>query len=76
MAALGWIWVVIVVVGLIDVFRHSSADWTYADRNRAFWAIFIFFFGPLFAIPYLFMVYPRFPGREDKQATDAFRRKR
>ncbi len=75
MSAIGFIWVAIEVVGLIDVFRHSSADWAYADRNRPFWVIFIFFFGPLFAIPYLFMVRPRFPSKEAIQATDAFRKR-
>lgn len=75
MSAIGFIWVAIEVVGLIDVFRHSSADWTYADRNRPFWVIFILFFGPLFVIPYLFMVRPRFPSEEAIHATDAFRKR-
>jgi hypothetical protein len=35
----------------------------------------MFFFGPLFVVPYLFIVRPRFPSREVIQATDAFRKR-
>jgi tryptophan-rich sensory protein len=75
MSAFGFIWVAIEVVALIDVFRHSSADWAYADRNRPFWVIFILFFGLIFVIPYLFVVRPRFPSKEATQVTDAFRKR-
>ncbi len=75
MSAVGYIWIAVGIIGLIDVFRHSSADWAYADRNRSFWAIFIFFFAPLFVVLYLFMVRQRFPDREAVQATDAFRKR-
>jgi hypothetical protein len=75
MNAIGYIWIAIEVVGLIDVFRYSSGDWTFADRNRPFWVIFIVFFGPLFVIPYLVFVRPRFPNREATTATDAFRKR-
>lgn len=75
MATVGYIWGAIGVGGLIDVFRHSSTDWICADRNRPFWAIFIFFFGPLFVVPYLLLVRSRFPDRGANQATDAFRKR-
>jgi hypothetical protein len=58
--------------GLIDAFMHSSTDWHHADRDRSFWVIFIFFFGPLFVIPYLLMVRPRFPGRAAKENDNPF----
>ena len=74
-SAIGFIWVAVEVIGLTDVFRHSSTDWVYADRNRPFWVTFIFFFGPLFVVPYLFMVRPRFPDKEAVQATDTFRKR-
>lgn len=51
---------------------HTSADWHYADRDRTFWVIFMFFFGPLFVIPYLLMVRPRFPGRAAKDNDNPF----
>lgn len=75
MSVFGFIWIAIEAVALIDVFWHSSADWTYADRNRFFWAVFIFFFGPIFVVPYLLMVRPRFPSREATEAAEAFRKR-
>jgi hypothetical protein len=71
---IGYIWFAVEVVALIDAFRHPSADWAFADRDRFFWVAFIFFFGPLFAVPYLLIVRPRFPGEEDTKAADAFRK--
>jgi tryptophan-rich sensory protein len=72
-SAIGYIWIAVEVVGLVDVFRHSSADWSYAERNRSFWLIFMFFFGPIFVVPYLFLVRPRFPGAAERP-DQAFRK--
>jgi tryptophan-rich sensory protein len=74
MSIVGYIWIAIEAVGLIDVFRHSSDDWTFADRNRPFWVVFMVSFGPLFVIPYLFLVRPRFPDKDTRKATEAFRK--
>jgi hypothetical protein len=60
------------VVGLIDALRHSSTDWAYADRDRAFWVIFLFFFGPLVVVPYLVAVRPRFPTRAMREQVNPF----
>jgi hypothetical protein len=60
-AMVGLIWIAVTVLGLIDALRHPASDWDYADRNRPFWVIFMFFFGPLFLVPYLVAVRPRFP---------------
>jgi hypothetical protein len=57
----------------LDTLRHSGPDWSYADRNRSFWLIFMFFFGPIFVVPYLFLVRPRFPGAAE-QPDQAFRK--
>jgi hypothetical protein len=72
MTAITFIWLGIEVAGLIDALLHSSSAWHYADRDRWFWVVFMFFFGPIFVLPYLFMVRPRFPGPESKQGTDQF----
>ena len=73
MSWIGWIWLLVEIAGLIDALRHSAADWSYADRNRSFWFIFMFFFGPIFVVPYLFLVRPRFPGSAD-QPDQSFRK--
>jgi hypothetical protein len=73
MSWIGWIWLVVEIAGLIDALRHSASDWSYADRNRSFWVIFILFFGPVFVVPYLFLVRPRFPGAAD-QPDQSFRK--
>ena len=54
------------IAGLIDALRHPGPDWLYADRHRSFWLIFMFFFGPIFVVPYLFLVRPRFPGAAER----------
>jgi hypothetical protein len=64
MAAIGIVWMAIEVLGLIDALRHPGPDWEYADRDRSFWVIFMFFLGPLFVVPYLFAVRPRFPSQQ------------
>jgi tryptophan-rich sensory protein len=65
-------WLAIAALGVIDAFRHSSADWTYADRERPFWVVFMVFLGPLCVVPYLLFVRPRFPDRATKEHTDHF----
>jgi hypothetical protein len=60
-SVLGYLWLGIGVLGVIDAFRHSNADWVHADRQRAFWVIFMFFFGPLFVPIYAVAVHQRFP---------------
>ena len=66
MTAVTVIWLGIEALGLIDALRHSSPEWHYADRQRSFWVIFMFFLGPLFVLPYFLMVRPRFPGRKEQ----------
>ena len=61
------------IAGLIDALRHSGPDWSYADRNRSFWLIFMVFFGPIFVVPYLLLVRPRFPSAAE-QPDQAFRK--
>ena len=65
-------WVAVAALGVIDAFRHSSADWAYADRERTFWVVFMVILGPLFVIPYLLFVRSRFPDRATKQHADQF----
>jgi hypothetical protein len=65
--------VLVEVAGLADALRHSGGDWAYADRNRGFWLVFMSFFGPIFAVPYLFFVRPRFAGAAEHSA-QAFRK--
>lgn len=72
MAAIGYIWIAIEVLGLIDALRHSALDWAYADRDRSFWVLFLFFLGPLVVLPYLFAVRPRFPTAEVREETSPF----
>jgi hypothetical protein len=72
MSAIGIAWLAIAALGVLDGLRHSSAEWAYADRDRAFWVIFLGVLGPLFAIPYLLMVRPRFPDHEAKRQSDQF----
>jgi hypothetical protein len=45
----------------------------YADRNHGLWLVFMFFFGSIFAVSYLFLVRPRIPGATE-QAAQAFRK--
>lgn len=70
-ALIGWAWVGIGVLGIIDAFRHSASDWAAADRNRPFWVIFMFFFGPVFVTLYAIAVRPRF--RRAGNISDEFR---
>lgn len=72
MGAVGYVWIAVEVLGLIDALRHSGPDWDYADRNKAFWIIFMVFFGPIFVIPYLFVVRPRFPDRAAREESSPF----
>lgn len=65
-------WLAIAALGVIDAFRHSSADWAYADRERLFWVVFMAILGPLCVVPYLLFVRPRFPDRAIKQHHDEF----
>lgn len=60
-------------MGLIDAIRHSGSDWSYADRNKSFWLIFMFLLGPIFVVPYLLLVRPRFPGAAE-QPDKSFRK--
>ncbi len=66
------IWVGIEVLGLFDALRRSTVEWHYADRERSFWVVFMFFLGPLFVVPYLFLVRPRFPGPGLEHQADEF----
>jgi|GEM_PF-5254991 len=72
LGAVGYVWIAVEVLGLIDALRHSGPDWDYADRNKAFWIIFMVFFGPIFVIPYLFVVRPRFPDRAAREESSPF----
>ena len=65
-------WLAIAALGVIEALRHSSADWAYADRERPFWVIFMIVLGPIFVVPYLLFVRPRFPNRATKQSHDQF----
>jgi len=65
-------WLAIAALGVIDAFRHSSAEWAHADRERLFWVVFMLILGPLFVVPYLLFVRPRFPDRATKQQADQF----
>ncbi len=46
----------------------SGAVWSYADLNRSFWLTFTLLFAPIFVVPYLFLVRPRFPARAEQPA--------
>jgi hypothetical protein len=72
MTVVSLIWLGIEAIGLIDALRHPEPDWHYSDRDRWFWVIFMFFLGPIFVIPYLFMVRPRFPGQTAKEEPSPF----
>jgi len=72
MNAIGYIWIAIEALGLIDALRHSAPDWDCAGRTRSFWLIFMFFFGPLFVLPYLFLVRPHFPSRATREEESPF----
>jgi hypothetical protein len=65
-------WLAVAALGVIDAFRHSSAEWNYAERDRLFWVAFMVFLGPLFVVPYLLFVRSRFPGRTARQQSDRF----
>jgi len=71
-SAIGYLWLGIGVLGIIDAFRHSPSDWTFADRRRAFWVIFMFVFGPIFVPIYAVAVRPRFPRAGD--VSESFRK--
>lgn len=75
MAAIGILWLVIGVLGVVDCLWHTATDWQYADRDRWFWAVFLFFFGPLFALPYLVMVRSRFPSRARGEGENPFHKR-
>jgi uncharacterized membrane protein HdeD (DUF308 family) len=57
---IGWLWIATGVLGIVDAFRHSESEWAAADRKRAFWVVFMFFFGPIFVTLYALVVRPRF----------------
>lgn len=72
MSAITVVWLAVAALGVVDGLRHSGADWNYADRERPFWVIFMVVLGPLFVVPYLLFVRPRFPSRAAKQQADQF----
>jgi hypothetical protein len=74
MTAFAIFWLGIEVLGLFDALRRSGSDWQYADRDRPFWVVFMFFLGPLAVAPYLLLVVPRFPDRAAKQKSSTFRK--
>jgi hypothetical protein len=58
---IGYGWFGIGLLGIVDAFRHSASDWAYADRNRPFWVVFMFFFGPIMVPLYMVAVRAQFP---------------
>jgi hypothetical protein len=72
MAVVGYIWIAIEVLGLIDGLRHSGPEWQFADRNRAFWLLWMLALGPLFVLPYLLAVRPRFPNPASHAESNPF----
>ena len=74
MQALGWLWLATGIVGIIDAFRHSQSDWTHADRNRGFWVVMMFFFGPIAATIYVLSVRSRFPKGEGDTVSAPFKK--
>jgi hypothetical protein len=72
---IAFIWIAIEVVGLIDALRRPGSDWEYADRDRPFWVVFMFFLGPLAVAPYLFLVCPRFANRVARERSSTFRKR-
>jgi hypothetical protein len=69
----GIIWRLVEVGGLVDALRRPHWQWSFGDRNRAFWVVFMFFLGPIFVLPYSVAVRPHFPGPAD-QLDQAFRK--
>ena len=59
-SALGYVWLGVALVCVLDAMLHSASQWTAADRNRWFWVIFLTVLGPLFLVPYLVGVRPGF----------------
>lgn len=72
-AVIGYARLGIGLLGIVDAFRHSPTDWAAADRQRPFWVIFMFFFGPIFAPIYAVAVRPRFA--RARAVSDEFRRR-
>jgi tryptophan-rich sensory protein len=72
MSAIVIVWLAVEALGLVDAFRHSATDWHYADRERSFWVTFMFFLGPIFVVPYLVLVRPRFPGAAPDGRSDRY----
>lgn len=65
-------WLAVEALGLVDAFRHPAADWHYADRERSFWVVMMFFLGPIIVLPYLVSVRPRFPTDLDRGQTERY----
>ena len=60
--------VVVIVVGLIDMYRHSSATWQATNRSRRSWTLLTLAFGPLAVLLYWGTV--RFDLRDPGRLTD------
>lgn len=56
--ALGWVYLLSGVLGLIDGLRFSYREWESVGRSKNFWLPMLFFFGPLFLPLYLLLVRP------------------
>jgi hypothetical protein len=56
---IGLVYGAILLVGVIDASRYSYEDWCIVGRDKNFWLVMLFFFGPLFILPYLLAVRPR-----------------
>lgn len=68
-SVIGWLWFGVGVLGVVDAFRHSVSDWVFADRQRAFWVIFMLLLGPILVAIYAVAVRPRFPTGDETSAS-------
>lgn len=59
-SAIGWLWFGIGALGIVDACLHSQSEWVAADRDRSYWVVMLFFFGPVAAVCYAVGVRGRF----------------
>jgi hypothetical protein len=55
---IGLVYGVSLLVGVFDASRYSYENWRIAGRDKNFWLVMLFFFGPLFILPYALAVRP------------------